>query len=319
MANNNLFGTLQTPLKPIHYTGIDTKTVDIIVDAENRTIQANLQPDVLNVISGNVSALKSAYEKLTALSKEIDQVKSVITTIYNELNNNIYALKGDIKTLDKNLLDTIDRLTNIETDYEKTGYDIETYVDGKIEDKILELQEGTLELKTYAKLEYVDGEIARLEANIGEKADSETVETSITDICNRLTEINTDLDETNLRIDTFATKEELDAVQDRAGKNSILIMSLDSELVDITATIDETKVVIGNISSELETTINNINTIEASLLDTYATKEYVADEISKIDSGDISLDDYYNKSETETKIEEALNAITFITASIDSI
>ena len=317
MANDTLFGTLHTPLKPIHYTGIDTKTVDVIVDSEKRTIRANIQPEVLNAISANVSALKSAYEKLTSLSNEIEQVKRVITNIYNDLANDINNVEQDLKKVDLTVVETIGRLSRIEDDYKHTGYDIQSFVEGKIEDKIVELQEGTLELNTYAKVADVAKEVTRLDSDIATKVAIETFETFSQNIEKQFADVDTMLNETNTRIDlfeaaigplptdktlkeeifeTFATNEALEAVQNTAGQNSVLLRDVDSELFDI----------------------------KKSLEDDYATKQYVSDEISKIDipvgpGGEVDLSNYYTKSQTEDKIEEALNAITFISASIDNI
>ena len=287
MAGKNLFGTLQTPLKPIHYTGIDTETIDVIVNSENRTISANLQPKVTEVIANNIAALRSAYEKLTELNNEIDKVEQVIANIYSSLSNNLTNLKDDTKQLSN-------EITRIQTEY-ATQVDVKTWID--------EARIPQAELNTYAKVADVEKEISRLEADI--------------------TEINNSLDATNLRLDTFeasigplptdktlkeeifdtfATKEELDIVQNKAGSNLVLIMALDSELMDTNKAIED---------------INNS-------LNDYATKDYVADEISKIDigggtGGDVDLENYYTKSQTESKIEDALNSITLITASIDSI
>lgn len=283
MVKDNLFGTLQTPLKPIHYTGIDTKTIDVIVDAENRTIRANIQPEVMDVISGNVAALKSAYEKLTSLSKEIDEVEKVITNIYNDLNQNIHNLKSDAREMAENI-------ARIEAEY-ATQADVKQWID--------EARIPQAELNTYAKKEEVKAEVARLDSAIALKADIEDVEQFIKDTSESIAEINDSLDTTNLRLDTFATKEELTEVQNKADSNSGSIMTLTSELMDTNKAIEDIK-------------------------NDYATKTYVAEEISKIDigggtGGDIDLEDYYTKSETENKIEEALNSITFITASIDNI
>ena len=110
MAGKNLFGTLQTPLKPIHYTGIDTETIDVIVNSENRTISANLQPKVTEVIANNIAALRSAYEKLTELNNEIDKVEQVIANIYSSLSNNLTNLKDDTKQLSN-------EITRIQTEY----------------------------------------------------------------------------------------------------------------------------------------------------------------------------------------------------------
>ena len=310
MANNNsLFGTLQTPLKPIHYTGIDTETIDVIVNSENRTISANLQPKVTEVIASNVAALRSAYEKLTSLSNEINKVEQVIANIYNELTNNISNLRGDVKNLDLTVVKTINRLTAIEDDYKNTGYNIQGYVDGRIEDKIVQLQEGTLDLSTYAKVEYVEKEVARLDTEISTLLSTESFEAFADETVENFVQLNDSLDMINTRIDTFeasigplpsdktlkeeifdtfATREALEAVQHTAGTNSVLIRDIDSELFDINKSLEED----------------------------YATKDYVAEEISKIDFSDVNLGNYYTKSETLTEIENVINSIDTITATL---
>ena len=289
MASNNLFGTLQTPLKPIHYTGIDTKTIDVIVESENRTIRANIQPEVLNVISGNVSALKSAYEKLTALSKEIDQVENVITNIYNELNQNLHNLKADTKSL-------TEEVVRIQDEY-ATEVDVKKWID--------EARIPQAELNTYAKAEDVANEVARLDSELLNRVLDSDFEIFATDMGSRITDVNTKIDILEASIgplpsdktlkeeiyDTFATQEALEVVQNQAGRNSVLLRDVDSELFDI----------------------------KKSLEDDYATKQYVSEEISKIDipvgpDGEVDLSNYYTKSETENKIEDALNDIAFISA-----
>lgn len=324
MANNNLFGTLQTPLKPIHYTGIDTKTIDVIVDSENRTIRANIQPEVMNVISGNVSALKAAYEKLTSLSKEIDQVEKVIANIYNELNQNIYTLKSDTQKIFTNI-------ERIEKEY-ATQVEVKQWID--------DARIPQAELNTYAKAADVAEEVSRLEDNIALKADIEDVEQFINDTTESIREINNSINETNTRIDTFeasigplpedktlkeeifdtfATKEELDEVQNKAGQNSVLLRDVESELFDINKSLEDDYATKEFVTEE----ISKID-IPDTDLSNYYTKEEVDDKIANIDipvgpGGDIDLADYYTKSQTESKIEEALNSITLITASIDSI
>lgn len=100
---------------------------------------------------------------------------------------------------------------------------------------------------------------------------------------------------TNDEITNLVTREELEAVQNTAGQNSVKLFQLDSDLVDINAKLDTipTKV------SDLE---NDAGYITSTSLQGYATEQFVKDEIGAIDIPEVNLSDYYTKAEVEALI-----------------
>ena len=120
--SDRLFGTLQTPLKTIHYNGLETETVKVTVDPQNRTISADIQAAVMDTINNNVKKLKEAQIRLNELTTEIDDVEKLIEEIKEELSSDISKLQTSTSSL-------VNRVNNLEETVEENrqqvGQDIE--------------------------------------------------------------------------------------------------------------------------------------------------------------------------------------------------
>lgn len=107
---------------------------------------------------------------------------------------------------------------------------------------------------------------------------------------------------TQVDLSDYATKDELDRVQNVVGNNSILISSINSQLSEIDARIDA----IPEAPTKTSQLINDSGFLtEHQSLIGYATETYVQAEIAKaqIGEGDVDLSAYYTKDETYSKTE----------------
>lgn len=324
-----LFGTLQTPLKPIHYTGIDTETVDVIVNNKDRTISAKLQPDILNSIESNLNNIQQARQYLNKLQREIDELETVIDRLTIAVGNDISELK--------------ERATNLEDKYATIEY---------VDEKILEVIAGDVDIQTYAKVEYVDSEVTNLQntltTSIDTKLSQKDFNTYQLDVANIISQINTDIE--TLEGVSNTTQQSLNILEEAIGPLPV-DKTLKEEIYDTFTTkedfaqsIEDFKEEVSNTyatklslnafydKDEIDSKLDDITSGGADLTNYYTKGEVYnkteIDEMLKdlpegggtIDPEDINLDNYYTKQQTDDKIDQKLSnyisSIEFIEAQL---
>lgn len=348
MSNDKLFGTLHTPLKPLHYTGLSTDSVEVIVDSKERTIEANVQPAVLDSIKDNAGALAIAKAQLADLYGQLATLQAFVDLLERNLIE---------ESTTRELTDTsIDnRVKAIEDDYIETNYNIKEYVAGKIEDKIIEFQEGTLELETYAKKVEVEEQFNTLnqdiQAQLDDKVDEstfsdyqETVKQEVSDVkdlaqsgLNLGLVINEKLEVLEASIgplpedktlkeeifETFITRQEsaeacAEVLQEVENKGYLTEQSLEGYA---TETYVNNSLANYYNKDDVNKLIDEIPIAEKVDLSNYYTKKEVDDKFESFTGGggDVDLSNYYTKTQTQNVITDALSDITLISASLELI
>lgn len=342
---DKLFGTLHTPLKPINYTGVDTDTISIVVDAADRTISANLKSQILSLIDGNATNLETLNYRIRELRQELETVDQLLKELDFKVNSdiaNLNNIKVDLTNADTNLsnqlIETNSTLSAFKAEVQGS-YATKHEVDEKIDEKILELEGGSINLETYVKKDDFEDAIDTIQNTYLAKTDAEDTYLKIitaentyakkTDITEFITEDNlngyateayVEQKLTNLDIDidlsNYYTKTEVDGLFEEY-KPEAGDVNLDNYY-----TKDEVDYLLPDLSAyytqdEIDDKLDSIIAGDADLSNYYTKDEADAafispseleEELSKIDISDISLDNYY----TKTEITELLAAIDLI-------
>jgi hypothetical protein len=220
--------------------------------------------------------------------------------------------------------------------------DIEIVTKEYIDEKIAEIPGADIDLSEYVKQEEI-ADLATKEFVQAKIAEAELADQDV-DLSAYYTKSETEtaikaaVDEIKVPdVSGFATKSELEGVQETAGNNSVKIMAIDSELLDIKQQLEN----IPTTDLSGYATKDEVATVEAKIpsIEGLATESYVDKKVAAIvipevptkvselenDAGYITakdipetdLSNYYNKAETENLIAEAVKDIEHPTVDLE--
>lgn len=196
-----LFGTLHTPLKPLNYTGLETDTILTNVDAEARTISSHLNANILNNINSNISRINALTSDIISLETELSDLRETLDDKYTLLQSTIQELSSNLNADIRELQADLSRLNGDLDNFEKsyaTKDEVHTWID--------DARIPQAELNSYAKIDYVDKEVNKLEAKIGPLASDMTLKEEIANTYStkvELEELQSAIDNTYIKPDTI--------------------------------------------------------------------------------------------------------------------
>ena len=296
---------------------------DKVKEPKDELSEVERRVDAVETASAvNAANIASNREDIDELEIATRAMQETLADVRVTLENKVEATDLD-KYLTKELAESIYYTKEQVADKIQEAIDLIPDVDTNNLVTKDELERALDDVATKDDLTVLNNAVADVEASLEDKADKQFVKEEIekaalsgeVELSNYYTKAEVDARIPD--VSNFTTKEELEAVQNVAGSNSVKLFAIESDLVDISSKLENIPTTYAT-KDEVSAVEAKVDSIVIPEVPTKVSElENDAGYITAKDIPETDLSNYYNKTETENLIAEAVKDIEHPTVDLE--